>query len=397
MTAVCKKWGETDGRYQNISAEELQQFLDSHEAWVETGGTKGEMAVLHSKNLDGVDLGGRNLREAWIAFSRLRGANLSGAKFQGADLRESDLRNSYVASVDFSGANLADVLFYTATGFDEPRKNALDPVKIIECKPPDLRWTQFKDAVLTHVDLSMAKNLLPESLAGADISGSKLPEDIHDFKGPLEHVKDACINARNTFYALLLLCAYSGLAILQTGEKDFTLPLINLGMPITDFLYVVPILLTSIYVYHLLKLQHLWAVVADLPAIFPNGKRLHKTVYPWLLIGLVRAHFPLLRKGRPVYSYIQNFLSIIITWVPVPFTIGFLIYKNYESPEFGPVLRYIYLGSLAVAIFASVTSYGTAVMTLRRKKPFLDRAKDWVWKTKDKIYWWLTKKLGMRQ
>ncbi len=60
------------------------------------------------------------------------------------------------------------------------------------------------------------------------------------------------------------------------------------------FYLFAPFLLVGLYTYFHLYLQRLWESLADLPAIFPDGTPLDKKADPWLLIGLVRAHLPLL-------------------------------------------------------------------------------------------------------
>ncbi len=97
---------------------------------------------------------------------------------------------------------------------------------------------------------------------------------------------------------MLLGCAYAWLTIatttdarLLTNSASSPLPIIGTDIPIAWFYWAAPVLLLGLYSYFHLYLQRLWEGLSELPAVFPDGKALHKNAYPWLLNGLVRAHF----------------------------------------------------------------------------------------------------------
>ena len=150
-----------------------------------------------------------------------------------------------------------------------------------------LNKAQLEEANLQDAKLTGAKGLLGEQLAGANVSGTMLPEDIKEFKG-LETTEEASRNARKIFQAILLGCAYSILTIfstkdaaLLTNSSSSPLPIIQTGVPIAGFFVIAPIILFAAYLYFHIYLQRLWEGLADLPAVFPDGRPLDKRAYPW--------------------------------------------------------------------------------------------------------------------
>ena len=65
----------------------------------------------------------------------------------------------------------------------------------------------------------------------------------------------------------------------------------------------------------------MWESLADLPAVFPDGKSLDKRANPWLFTGLVRSYMPELKKNRPPMSRLQGGIAIVTGWWTVPLTI----------------------------------------------------------------------------
>src|SRR5262249_13908294 len=73
-------------------------------------------------------------------------------------------------------------------------------------------------------------------------------------------------------------------------------------------------------IYFHLCLQYLWEELANLPAIFPNGRPLDRSAYPWLLNSLVCAYFVQLEHHRPTLFRLQAWISILFAWWIVPAT-----------------------------------------------------------------------------
>ena len=82
-----------------ISAEKLQEIIESHGRWLrnEEG---GERANLRSADLSSADLSGADLRSADLSSADLYCADLSSADLSGADLRSADLRSADLRSAD---------------------------------------------------------------------------------------------------------------------------------------------------------------------------------------------------------------------------------------------------------------------------------------------------------
>ena len=68
----------------------------------------------------------------------------------------------------------------------------------------------------------------------------------------------------------------------------------------------------ALFIYFHIYLQRLWEVLATLPAIFPDGRRLDERSHPWLLGDLVRRYLPRLRRQRLALSRLQSGVSILL-------------------------------------------------------------------------------------
>ena len=99
------------------------------------------------------------------------------------------------------------------------------------------------------------------------------------------------------------------------------LPIISTDIPIDWFYPVAPLVLLAAFFYLHFYLRRLWEGLADLPARFPDGKRLDQRAYPWLLNSLVRRHFERLRE-RPFTSHMEEWFTIFLAWWAVPITLA---------------------------------------------------------------------------
>jgi uncharacterized protein YjbI with pentapeptide repeats len=307
---------------------ELAKMLEAHRLWQKSGGREGQRA-----NREHADL---------HETSDLAGASLQGAILNGANFTKSDLTDT-----DLQGAELRRANFICA----------------------GLRRTNLREADLQNADLETADFLLTSQLAGANVAGAKLPQAIGDFEG-LEAITEATSNAQKVFVAMLGGCLYSWLTIgttkdvaLLTNSASSPLPIISTALPIVGFYLVAPVILLAIYFYFHLNMQRLWEALADLPAVFPDGRSLDKRADPWLLNGLVSAHFVRLRGERPALSGLQQLLSILLAWWVVPVTLfgfwgRFLMRHDWLGTD-------LHVGLLAVAIGFGWMSYRLARATLR--------------------------------
>ena len=311
----------------DMTLDKLPEILKEHQLWLSSGGKEGKRAVLTGATLNDADFGEANLTDADFQRAELRRANFGKARMRRTNLRETDLQN----------ANLEETNF-----------------------------------------------LLSAQIAGADVAGAKLPEAIADFEG-LKIIAEATSNAQKVFIAMLGGCLYCWLttgttkdAALLTNSASSPLPVIGTALPIVGFYLVAPVVLVALYFYFHLNMQRLWEALADLPAVFPDGRPLDKVADPWLLNGFVRAHFFRLRDERPPLSRMQQWLSILLAWCAVPVTL-FVFWGRYllRHHLLGTLLH---VGLLAASIGGGWTFYRLARATLRGapRKPFVwgDARKD---------------------
>ena len=82
-----------------ISAEKLQEIIESHGRWLrnEEGGERADLrsADLSSADLSSANLSGADLRSADLYCANLSSANLSSADLSSADLSGADLDKTY--------------------------------------------------------------------------------------------------------------------------------------------------------------------------------------------------------------------------------------------------------------------------------------------------------------
>lgn len=244
---------------------ELQEVLEAHAKWLKSKGTVGKAASLSYYDFARFDLTGVSLRDVTLTGARFSGANLHHTAFRAADLRDADL--------------------------------------------------------------SEAVNLQANQLGGADLDGAKLPEPVGKFTD-LATVETGSKTTVTLFYSLLLVCVFAWLTIGATTDASLlpntatsNLPVIGAAIPIVGFYLAGPLLLLALHVYFHLHLIRLWEGLTMLPAIFPDGRRLDQVAYPWLLNGMVCAHFPPLRRQRPTFSRIQSLLALLLAWWLAPLTL----------------------------------------------------------------------------
>src|SRR5271166_4701502 len=327
--------------------EHLDKLNEGVAAWNEwVRAMPGFGADLQKADLSGKDLSGFDLRNA-----QLQGANLRGTEFgPGTLLWEAKItEGADLCQADFCGAELDKVDFTRS----------------------DLFQAKFREANLRGADLSsVTGGLRTEQLAGSDLTGAKLPEQLKKLYESLENVKGISESARKIFLAVLAACLYCWLTIatttdvnLITNRASSPLPIIQTAIPIVGFYVVAPLLVLCVYFYFHFYLQKLWEELGSLPAVFPDGRPLHTKVDPWLLNDLVRAHLPRLNVGRPFLSYLQLWISVLLAWWIVPITL-FLFWGRY-------LRRHEWIGTtfhvvlLVIALVAGVSLYRLAVATLR--------------------------------
>jgi len=392
-------------RFLNIGLSENNPqkaiFLQEHEKWLETDGKEGKRADLESVNLQEADFRGANLQQADLNEANLQKADLGetdlqeayleGANLQEADLRkanlqkailtkanlqeahlikanlqmarlgeanlqEAELRETNLQLANLTEANLKGAIFYKA----DMQSIILDDVK------------NLSEANLSYANFQGATDLLGNEFAQADVTGTKLPDDIIEFKA-LETVEKTSQNARKIFFAMLLGCVYSWLTIatttdvrLLTNTASSPLPIIGTEIPIAWFYIAAPLVLICLYFYFHLYLLKLWEALASLPAIFPDGKRLDERAYPWLLNGLVRRYFKRLKDGRPFIAHMQEWITIFLAWWVVPVTM--MTFWLRYIPRHDWIGTIFHIGLIVVSVAFAIIFYRLYALTLQGKK-----------------------------
>jgi uncharacterized protein YjbI with pentapeptide repeats len=192
----------------------------------------------------------------------------------------------------------------------------------------DLHGTVLVNCVLHNVDLKAARGLRAYQLLGADLTVAALPDAIEESLKSLPGVDESAKNSRKLFLTMLIACLYCWLTILSTtdaaillGASSLALPIVQTPIPVVASFLAAPVLVLVVYIYLHFSLQHLWELLATLPAIFPDGRPLHERAYPWFMNSLVRTRFPILEKDAPLLPRFQVFCARALAWWTVPFTL----------------------------------------------------------------------------
>ena len=388
---------------REISPEELKHILAEHQKWVDSKEKDGKRADLTRANLQGANLDGTilqkaslgqanfqeaslvdaNLQEAFLAdanfrkarlwYANLNKASLAHANLQEARLENANLQEAYLGHVNLRSAKLCEANFQKATLANATFEHA------------DFNRTTLREANFQDANLTGATGLLASQFAGANVSSAELPEKIAKFEGLIQ-VEELSKSAKKLFISMLLGCLYAWLTIatttdvaLLTNSSSSPLPIIQAKIPIAGFYWAAPLILFSLYVWFHFYLQRFWEGLAELPAVFPDGKTLDKKAYPWLLNCLVRPHFTLLRKPRPPLSRLMVGISMILAWWVVPLTFVFFWLRYLPKHHWAGTIEHILL-ILVACVFAG-WSQALAKKTLRgQERPSLDFARNWTTK-----------------
>ncbi len=299
-----------------LSDEELETVLSEHEKWVETDGKEGEQARLIRYDLRGKDFRGHNISRVIVIDCDLEGADLNDVNLTEAKFFRTVLRNSKLGTANLQGAILFDSDMTEAFLLGANIQGAV------------MYGTEgIRTAFLNGCNMEDVTGLRGDEFARADITGAKLPADIAKWQ-VLDVVTETSKNARKIFLAMLLGCVYSWLTIasttdvnLLTNSASSPLPIIGTAVPIVGFYFAAPLMLVGLYLYLHFYLQRLWENLAGLPAIFEDGKRIDQRAYPWLLTGLVRRHFEVLKVKRTLLQKSEETMTLILAWAVVPATL----------------------------------------------------------------------------
>lgn len=207
---------------------------------------------------------------------------------------------------------------------------------------------------LRDADLTETEGVIPKNLAGANLTGAKLDDKVASFPG-LKTVESASRYARKIFFVILLVMVYVWLSLASVNDATLLsnldtlkLPYAGVEIPASIFFGGVPIILLMMFVYFHLMQQRVWESISELPAIFPDGTPIHKKIYPWLLNGIAAAHVPFVRKKRQFFSRFQNFISILVAWWFIPYTMLWFWIKYLTKREW--LISGIHIGAVSLSI-----------------------------------------------
>ena len=374
------------------SPEEIKQAIAGHKQWLAAGATDGGLgkmasftnadlvecgqlqgkdmrrAVFHNADLSRANLAETNLTDASLTNTKLQHATMYGARLENSNLHLADLSQAKLGGAQLQGATLVEANL---------RGAALPTAKL---NGANLYKTTLNEADLQDADLSDVKGLLSNQLAGANLSGAKLPKDVAKFDA-LKNVSERSQIAKRLFASLLLGCIYALLTVatttdvrLLTNSASSPLPVIQTEIPISGFYFAAPVILVGLSSYFLLYIQRLWESLAKLPAVFPDGTPLDEKAYPWLPNSIVHSHFTLLKNCRPPFSKLQALITIILGYWMVPITLIF-VWGRY-LPRHDWLGTGIHAALLVYAIGGALVLQRLAGKTLQGKKrvPF-------AWKT----------------
>lgn len=302
----------------------FEEKLASHKEWVESQGRAGQMGDMSRAELEGAELVGVNLR-----FADFHDANLKSADLLLADLRDACMMRANLEEACLVGANL-------------------------------------EGANLESADLETAMGLVSRQLAGANLRAASLPQQIQEFPALREYAR-ASRTGIWFFGATMILNFISWLMIWKTKDVQLiadssVLPFLrspsaSAALPTRELYLIAPALLFGIYLVFQYHLQRLWDAVLELPAVFPDGRILGDKG-PWIITGLLRAHFRWMNQDAPSTRLIEKTVSILLAYWLVPATL-LVFWGRYLTVQemHGTALQaFFVVAAVAVAAYSTTKS-----------------------------------------
>ncbi len=304
--------------YRDWSFEEK---IASHHEWIESKGAIGKKADLTASDLEGSDLIGVDLRFVDLHDANLRAADLLMADLRDACLVRANFRDSCLVGANLEAANLEGASLETAMG------------------------------------------LVPRQLAGANLHEATLPASVQQFEA-LAEFKRTARQVHGYFVVLMSMCGLSALLIWMT--KDYQLltnsavlfflhsPAAAAALPTVQFYLIAPMALFVFYLVLQFHLQHLWDLVLELPAVFPDGHALGENE-PRIVLGLLRAHFRWMNADAPSTRFVEKGISMLLAYWIAPLTL-LLYWVRFLTLQ---QLRGTMLQELLIAAAAGVALYSS--------------------------------------
>jgi len=250
----------------HIDAAQLVERLEQHKIWIDSSHRRG-------------------------CRLQLRGADISAPDGYKIDLSGKEMREADLRHVKIGAANLAD--------------------------------TDLRDASLTKVDFTSVEGLHPLMLAGADLKGAKLPEDVS--WPEISRVEEISKNCGKYFIAVLSAGAYILLTLFGTTDANLIgdgasskLPFLQIPVSIVSFYWVVPALLIAFGLFFWLNMQMLWENMSVLPAVMPTGANVDQATYPWIINSEARFNAKRLRFTLTTLDHITGWVATVLTMWFIP-------------------------------------------------------------------------------
>ena len=324
-----------------VDAIQFERLTRGAKSWNAWRGTQNHGLDLAGAEASDLNLGAVNLSDMNLSGTRWSRANLANANFSGAVLRDADFVRTELSGAKFADADLVGAIFY--------------------------------DANLRGADLSSLRQPLNrEALAGADLTGAKLPELLSKRFEAAEFLKLTSEGAKKIFLLLVGACLYCWISVGTTSDVNLLinqtsapLPIVQTSVPIVGFFLIGPLLILSVYFYFNFYLQRLWEEFAAMPAILPSGAPLYASVDPWLLNDLIRAQMPRLPNGRPLLSRLQLWIAIGLAWWTVPLTVAMFWARFLTRHDL--LISSFHVLMLSGAITSALGFHRLALDTLQRR------------------------------
>ena len=283
------------GSGERLTRKDLREAVENHGVWLDSSGEAGIRADFSGKNLEYADLVDTRLPDAFLHKTILKGADLTLTDLRGATLVQ---------------ANLAEAT---------------------------LLATQLQQSNLQAADMHGATGLLSPQLAGTNLFGAVLPESISPLEG-LKLVRDVARKAGWLMCLTLLLDGLVGLRIFTTPDSQLVknssaLPLswLQTTLPFIPFYLFGPVVILSLYLCFHLHMQRLWDGIAQLPAIFPDGRKLDACL-PWFARWSARMHFKWIRNSQSPLAFLEAALALLVLYWVAPATV-LLFWGRYLTLE----------------------------------------------------------------
>ena len=136
------------------------------------------------------------------------------------------------------------------------------------------------------------------------------------------------------------------------------LPFIGTEAPVLWFYVLMPLIITSLYVFLISSIGRLWKMLQQLPAIFPDGSDLTMMPYCWILTDAARQTMPLLRMHSKNQRIAQNSLqSLILFSLPI---FSLLMFWWYYIPLRNEAVTWLHVFLITVCLLITfIFFYGS--------------------------------------